>query len=724
MPTTTPVHTSPGPVDQRAARRLRALGLPLFILAAIVAGVWALTFAGAVAVQAIGDPGPLSRWGLPIAEFLFNTSLAIVIGALSLALFALPRAPRAKTRAARRAEAHAGSRGAESSSAQGSAHTPDAPALDSGWLASLLVAQCAAVVWTLSTAAVLIFSYVDTAGQQAYSGDFSAQLAQYITQVDAGRLWTLNLALAAIAAMLVFSVRSYAGVATAFVIGVLALVPLALMGHSSEAAGHTQAVNSLGLHLLSVTLWLGGLVALSLLAPKLTGRSDLQSVIQRYSTIALLSAALIVYSGIVNATLRVHTLADWSQPYGLLIVAKIILTVLLIGAGYWHRRSVIGRLRDGAARRREFWRLVGGEVVLFGAVMAMGVALSRSAPPVSQEPAATLTPAEILSGEKLPPAPSAATFFTQWSVDPLWVVITVGAVVLYLAGVIRLARRGDRWSVLRTISWVLGMVGLFYVTCGGPVVYGKVLFSGHMIEHMLLVMAVPLPMVFGAPITLLMRAVKPRTDGSRGLREWVLVLVHSRWLRFFAHPIVAAINFAGSLIVFYYAGLMPLALETHIGHELMIVHFLAAGYLFAQSIVGIDPGVNRMSYPMRFMVLLVTMTFHAFFGISIMSSTVLIAGEWYGNMGQPWISAVDDQQKGGGIAWGIGEFPTMILAIGAAVQWSKDSDREAKRKDRAEARSGDAELRAYNDMLASLNRRRAVPNLESRETSAEESNGD
>ncbi|MGO2037113.1 MAG: cytochrome c oxidase assembly protein, partial [Brevibacterium sp.] len=73
------------------------------------------------------------------------------------------------------------------------------------------------------------------------------------------------------------------------------------------------------------------------------------------------------------------------------------------------------------------------------------------------------------------------------------------------------------------------------------------------------------------------------------------------------------------------------------------------------------------------------------------------------NIGADWgYTAIEDQQLGGGVAWGIGEIPTLFIAIMVAVQWSKSSDREAKRIDRREARSDDAELRAYNDMLASM----------------------
>jgi cytochrome c oxidase assembly factor CtaG/putative copper export protein len=697
-------HTEEQP-DLRAALVLRRLAIPLFVILGILIGWLALSFTGAAAPTVLGDSGPLGRLGLPVAQFVFQTSTAITIGALGLAVFVIPRAPR--VRGHKKARGKGGQKSQQKSQAAGRQSVDRSePPLDAGWQAALNLAQITSVVWTVSAVAVLLLTYVDTAGSQAYAGNFSAQLGQYVTQVASGQLWLLIVCLAALVSTLVFGLRSYLGIGLTLLLAVVILIPQALMGHSSEAAGHTQAVNSLGLHLVSIMAWLGGLIALALLAPKLTGRKDLADLVRRYSSVALMAFALIVFSGFFNAALRVHTLHDWfATPYGQVILVKTLLTIGLGAIGYLHRRFVIDRLAAQANARREFWRLLGVETLVFGAVMALGIVLSRSQPPVSQAAANTPTPAEILTGEPLPPYPTVAHYFTQWSPDPLWIVVALGASVAYIWGFVRLKRRGDDWPVLRLVMWLIGMVLLVYVTCGGPVVYGKVLFSGHMIQHMLIVMVVPLPMVMGAPVTLLMRAIAPRTDGSRGVREWVLYAVHTPYMRFWAHPIVAAVNFAGSLIVFYYSGIMWYSLNYHLGHEIMLIHFLMAGYLFAQSLVGIDPGVNRFGYPVRLLELLITMTFHAFFGISLVSGTSLIEARWFGNMGHGWFTALTDQQLGGSIAWGIGEFPTLLLAIGVVYVWTQSSEREAKRQDRAEARSGDAELRAYNEMLANLNKR-------------------
>jgi cytochrome c oxidase assembly factor CtaG len=72
-------------------------------------------------------------------------------------------------------------------------------------------------------------------------------------------------------------------------------------------------------------------------------------------------------------------------------------------------------------------------------------------------------------------------------------------------------------------------------------------------------------------------------------------------------------------------------------------------------------------------------------------------------MGRPWgESALADQQAGGGIAWSIGEIPTVILAIVTAIMWSKSDKRDSVRYDRKADRDGDAELQAYNRNLEAL----------------------
>ena len=158
--------------------------------------------------------------------------------------------------------------------------------------------------------------------------------------------------------------------------------------------------------------------------------------------------------------------------------------------------------------------------------------------------------------------------------------------------------------------------------------------------------------------------------------------------------------------MFYFTPIIEWAVREHLGHEWMTIHFLISGYLFVQALIGIDPGPHRTAYPVRLLLLLATMAFHAFFGVAIMGSTGLIDAAWYGAMGRTWgPTPLEDQQIGGGIAWSIGEIPTVILALIVAIAWARSDQKEAKRLDRNADRTHEAELEAYNAMLARMGER-------------------
>ena len=121
------------------------------------------------------------------------------------------------------------------------------------------------------------------------------------------------------------------------------------------------------------------------------------------------------------------------------------------------------------------------------------------------------------------------------------------------------------------------------------------LFSAHMALHMTISMVVPLLLVLAAPVTLALRTLRPARTRRWARARSCCRSVHSRFLRALANPVVAAALFFGSLAIFYYSPLFELALRTHTGHMLMVIHFLLTGYLFAWVLIGIDPGPPKWS---------------------------------------------------------------------------------------------------------------------------------
>jgi putative copper resistance protein D len=659
----------------------------------------ALLFSGAAAAREVSDPGALVRWGLPVAKATHNISAATVIGGLIFAVGILPKS------LVRR------SRGKEGDGAEDAEH----PA----FTRALAIAAAAGAAWTLSAISVLVLTYADVAGQ-ALSGDaqFTQALVYFMTDIETGRAWLAVTIIAAVVTTALFGVRSLGGLALTLILALIGLVPTALIGHSSSSSDHEGAINSLGLHLVGVSTWVGGIIILALLSGILTGpkagaATDItEATLRRFSALAGFAFVLVFASGVINASIRITNWGDLvGSPYGQLILAKTAATLVLGGIGLMHRQWVIPQLGGTGSTmssRRVLWQLVLAEFLVMGATSGVAVALGRSAPPQPTTFAPDASPAFILSGYELPPELTPVRWLTEWRLDWLWIAVALFGLVSYFLGIARVHRRGDKWQWFRSVNWVIGLLVLTYITSGPPSVYGRVLFSAHMVDHMALTMVAPIFLVLGAPVTLALRALPPRGDGSRGPREWLLVFVHSRFSEVVTHPIFAAANFAGSIVLFYYSDLFGFAMREHVGHELMIVHFLLTGYIFILSMIGTDPLPRRAPYPMRLLLLLATMGFHAFFGVAIMGGTNLLAADYFGNLGRAWgQSALLDQQTGGAVAWGIGEVPTLLVAIGVAIMWSRSDQRETKRVDRAADRNNDADLTAYNDMFAKLAERDA-----------------
>ncbi|MDQ0935874.1 cytochrome c oxidase assembly protein [Streptomyces turgidiscabies] len=292
-----------------------------------------------------------------------------------------------------------------------------------------------------------------------------------------------------------------------------------------------------------------------------------------------------------------------------------------------------------------------------------------------------------------------------WSADPFFLVACLVGLGLYAWGVVRLARRGDSWSVGRTVSFVLGVLTVMLVMCTRLNDYGMVMFSVHMVQHMVISMVSPILILLGAPITLALRALPVAGRGRKGPRELLLALLHSRYMRIITHAAFTIPLFIASLYALYFTPVFDFLMESKTGHVAMMCHFLAVGLVFFWPIMGVDPGPNRPGYLMRMLELFAGMPFHAFFGIALMMASAPMVESYKNPPASLGIDALSDQNAAGGIAWAFSEIPTVLVLLTLLFQWYSSEQRQAKRQDRAADRDGDKELEAYNAYLASLNAR-------------------
>ncbi|WP_435830830.1 cytochrome c oxidase assembly protein [Polymorphospora rubra] len=645
--------------------------------AALAALLLLLRYGGAVVDEALPGlpyPGPLTVWGLPVARLGTQVSAVATIGLLLAAVVLSPRS-------------------------------------DGGLSAigyrRLRLAGWTALAWCLCTVASLCLTLSDLLGQPVSRAVSTTSLVNFATSVDLGKALAVSAALAGtVFALGRISLRP-AGATVALAVAVLAVVPPVFTGHAAAASDHQLAVSSLLLHVVPVTLWAGGLLALAL-----AGRSrsaDLPVAVRRFSPLAAWCVTAVALSGLLSAGVRLAGPGDvFGTRYGQIVVLKTLLLLGLVAAGWWQRRAALPALDRGD--RRTFARVALVEVLLFGAAMGAAVALGRTPTPTGDVPEEDL--ATALLGFPMPAELTAGRLIGQWLPDPLFITFAAAAAGLYVAGVWKLHRRGDAWPVARTAAFLAGCAVIVAATSSGLARYAPVLFSMHMTQHLLLTMVAPILLVLAGPVTLALRALPPSVDAAwPGPREWLVSVMHSRWAVAVSHPLVALPIYVFSMYVMYFTGLFDLALRSHAMHLFMVGHFLAAGYLFFWIVIGIDPTPRpRPTPPLRMLLVLISMVLHAFLGVAIMQSTTLLAPEWFTALPRPWgPSPLDDQHTAGGIAWSFGEVPALLVILALLRQWMRADEREQRRldraADRAEAEGVDDAHAAYNRMLAELARR-------------------
>jgi putative copper resistance protein D len=272
--------------------------------------------------------------------------------------------------------------------------------------------------------------------------------------------------------------------------------------------------------------------------------------------------------------------------------------------------------------------------------------------------------------------------FTEWGIDPIPFVVTVWAVGLYVWGVVVLRRRGDHWPLGRTFSFVVvGMGSFAFATMSGLGRYDTTLLSVHMVQHMILAMVVPLALALGAPVTLALRTLPPAP------RRWLLAVLHSRVAKVLAFAPLALALYIVSPWALYFSSWYDASLSSAFVHQMMHVHLVLVGTLFFWPLMGIDPVPGRVSHPFRVLLVLMTLPFHAFLGVTIMGQSTLIGGPHYlelreGPMGAWLPPAIDDQHLAGGILWATGDLIGLLFFAVLFTQWVRSSMKEAAREDR------------------------------------------
>jgi putative copper resistance protein D len=311
------------------------------------------------------------------------------------------------------------------------------------------------------------------------------------------------------------------------------------------------------------------------------------------------------------------------------------------------------------------------------------------------------------------------TALGTWRFGPVTDIVVIVAALLYLHRAYRtLPRLGESWPADRTAAF-LGALAVLAITLQSSIDdYGQELFWLHMIEHLLLIMIVPVLVILGQPVRL------AHTGDDRTATR-TAALLRTRLVSFLTFPVIGLALYTVVLVGTHLFGFMP-AMAAHPWlHDVEIVLYLVAGYLYFLPLLAHEPIKRELSYPLRVFLLLVGMGADTIVGVLLMltAHAQVYADRTWGP------SALSDLHTGGGIMWVVGDglmFGITVLVVG---QWMRDTERqndtgkwlEAARRstmadlgvdtvdvddDNANIDDDDAALAAYNRMLGKLNQSR------------------
>ena len=242
------------------------------------------------------------------------------------------------------------------------------------------VTSLSALVWVLAIVAQSVFTVSEVL---AFSISDSLNLNVWwslLSQTTVGQVMLVQAVLLVFVALLGWVVLDRT---TGIIISALAIIAAflpGLTGHSSMTDTHNAASISLGIHIVAMSAWIGGLIALVLYL--LRSSPDSGVVIRRFSALALISVILLVESGLLNASMRLDGPAALvTSFYGAILLAKIAILIVLISFGWRARKTISDSADQRPMNNVAISLLAGREILWMGLVLGLSVALSRTAPP-------------------------------------------------------------------------------------------------------------------------------------------------------------------------------------------------------------------------------------------------------------------------------------------------------------------------------------------------------
>jgi cytochrome c oxidase assembly factor CtaG len=267
-----------------------------------------------------------------------------------------------------------------------------------------------------------------------------------------------------------------------------------------------------------------------------------------------------------------------------------------------------------------------------------------------------------------------ANAFTSWQFAPITAILVAIALALYLVGVRRYGRGGERWPIWRLGCFTAGLAVVVLATMGSPGVYGDAgLFWVHMLQHLLLVMVAPWLLSYGHPVTLLLGA----TEGDT--RRRIAAALNSRVAKFFTFPLVPLAIYALVILGVHLSNFMDTMVTSPSLMALEHVLYLVAGYLYFSQLLTNDLPHQELSYPIRLFSLFLAMSADTVVGV-IFVQAPKSPFPHLAAMQPPWgPGPLADVHGAGAMMWIGGDGLMFAMMLVVAVAWMSDRSPEAHR---------------------------------------------
>ena len=183
----------------------------------------------------------------------------------------------------------------------------------------------------------------------------------------------------------------------------------------------------------------------------------------------------------------------------------------------------------------------------------------------------------------------------SWPAAPWLLVALVLTAAVYGRGWLILRRRDPRrWHVGQLVAFLGGLATLYLALASPIESFASLLLQVHMVQHVLLMMAIPPLLWLGAPLFPLLRGL------PEPIRTyWVAPLFRSRTIRRFftrlTHPVIALLLFTNATWLWHWPAAYELAVRSPQWHYVQHFCFLGTGLLFWFPVVRPYPSRPRWS---------------------------------------------------------------------------------------------------------------------------------